>query len=292
MSICCAEAWGLSRLLLGAVITAVILALPLALVAALRLRTALPPHRPSKRTTAERKKNDDPARDESPSSEPCNITTTVFLGSGGHTAEMLQLVSGLNRDKYWPRHYIVGWDDDASVTKVHALEQQRFKEQCLFEQSKESTSTKNRPLIAAGLARRGYTIHRVPRSRHVHQSFLTTPFTLLYSLSVAIPMVIRLSCKPLKQGSPHSRSSSTPSSTLLMNGPGTCLALALAVILARMVGVPDNETPDLFFIESFARVKTLSLAGKLLYPLVDHFLVQWPALTQQYPRAEYIGMLV
>ncbi|KAF9977827.1 UDP-N-acetylglucosamine transferase subunit [Actinomortierella ambigua] len=285
MPIISAAAQEFYRYFLAAVITSVILALPLLLVTVLRLRTALPPHRPSKQTTADHKKNDDPLQDET-SRTPGNIVTTVFLGSGGHTAEMLQLVSGLNRDKYWPRHYIVGWDDDASVAKVHALEQQRFQEQCLFEQTKEGSLSNSGPIAQS----KGYTVHRVPRSRYVHQSFLTTPFTLLYSLSVAIPMVIRLSCRPFKQD--PSCSKSAPSSALLMNGPGTCLALALAVILARMAGVPDNETPDLFFIESFARVKTLSLAGKLLYPLVDHFLVQWPTLTQRYPRAKYIGILV
>lgn len=30
------------------------------------------------------------------------------------------------------------------------------------------------------------------------------------------------------------------------------------------------------YVESFARVKSLSLTGKLLRPLVDTFVVQWP----------------
>ncbi|KAG0237429.1 UDP-N-acetylglucosamine transferase subunit [Actinomortierella wolfii] len=274
------------RVVEAVVVTAALIAFPLILIIAFRLRSALPPHRPSKQpTSAKNKKNEDSvAQDDAPS----NITTTVYLGSGGHTAEMIQLMSGLNRDKYWPRHYIVGWDDDASVAKVHALEQQRFQEQCLFEQTNASNTVCS---IKPTAWTKGYTIHRVPRSRYVHQSFLTTPFTLLYSMSVAIPMVIRLSCRQRKKQQ-HQKQQKQPSSVLLMNGPGTCLALALAVILARMIGIPDNETPDLFFIESFARVKTLSLAGKLLYPLVDHFLVQWPTLAERYPRAQYIGILV
>lgn len=45
----------------------------------------------------------------------------------------------------------------------------------------------------------------------------------------------------------------------------------------------------LIFIESYAKVKTPTLTGKLLYPLADHFYVQWPELLEVYPRAVYIG---
>ena len=46
------------------------------------------------------------------------------------------------------------------------------------------------------------------------------------------------------------------------------------------------------YVESFARVGGLSLSGKILYPLVDRFLVQWPQLKEKYSRAEYNGVLV
>jgi len=32
----------------------------------------------------------------------------------------------------------------------------------------------------------------------------------------------------------------------------------------------------IIYVESFARVKSLSLSGKLLRPFVDKFVVQWP----------------
>ena len=48
----------------------------------------------------------------------------------------------------------------------------------------------------------------------------------------------------------------------------------------------------LVFVESFARTQHLSLTGKLLYRVVDVFLVQWPALAAKYPRAQYRGLLV
>lgn len=48
------------------------------------------------------------------------------------------------------------------------------------------------------------------------------------------------------------------------------------------------------YIESIARVKTLSLSGKILYVfrLADDFVVQWPQLVQKYPRSIYIGRVV
>jgi beta-1,4-N-acetylglucosaminyltransferase len=49
---------------------------------------------------------------------------------------------------------------------------------------------------------------------------------------------------------------------------------------------------EIIYIESFARVETLSLTGKLLYPFVDRFLVQWPELSKKLGQAEYKGILV
>lgn len=268
------------NLALAAIITLALIALPLAIIIIIRLRAALPQHRPSRahRTSIS-------------SVEPgTTCTTTIFLGSGGHTAEMLQLVSGLDPQKYYPRHYVVGWDDEASVEKVHRLETSRG-QTCLTSPTDQKASPGFRTF-----EQEGYTIHCIPRSRHVGQSFLTTPFTLLKSLAVAMPMIKRLTCLSRKDvASRSSRTGSTghgKKSVLLMNGPGTCFALALAVIGSRMAGVPDAQTPELVFIESFARVGTLSLAGKLVYPLCDHFLVQWPGLQKKYSRAEYIGVLV
>ncbi len=46
------------------------------------------------------------------------------------------------------------------------------------------------------------------------------------------------------------------------------------------------------FIESMARVNNLSLSGRLLYLVVDRFLVQWPELVQKYPRAIFRGQVI
>jgi beta-1,4-N-acetylglucosaminyltransferase len=53
---------------------------------------------------------------------------------------------------------------------------------------------------------------------------------------------------------------------------------------------------EICFVESFCRVDSLSLSGRLLMMasavgLCEHFLVQWPQLAAKYPRATYIGRL-
>ena len=65
-------------------------------------------------------------------------------------------------------------------------------------------------------------------------------------------------------------------------GAGTCLPVCLAALFWRAVGLVDSR---IIFVESFCRVQSLSLTGKILYPIADRFVVQWPDLTQRYCRA-------
>lgn len=47
------------------------------------------------------------------------------------------------------------------------------------------------------------------------------------------------------------------------------------------------------FIESWCRVTTCSGTGKIVYPIADQFIVQWPQLLQHYgPKAEYAGGVI
>lgn len=46
------------------------------------------------------------------------------------------------------------------------------------------------------------------------------------------------------------------------------------------------------YIESMARIKGLSLTGRLVYPIVHRFCVQWPELARRYSRALYRGQVV
>lgn len=46
------------------------------------------------------------------------------------------------------------------------------------------------------------------------------------------------------------------------------------------------------YIESLAKVNSLSVTGKMVYPFANKFYVQWKALEEKYKKAEYIGRLM
>jgi UDP-N-acetylglucosamine:LPS N-acetylglucosamine transferase len=48
----------------------------------------------------------------------------------------------------------------------------------------------------------------------------------------------------------------------------------------------------LVYVESLARTDSLSLAGRLVYPLADAFFVQWPEAGRRRRRARFAGRLL
>ena len=76
------------------------------------------------------------------------ISILIILGSGGHTSEMLRLVSALDTSKYFPRTYMLAETDTSSMCKLKTfnLEGQ---------------------------------VEVIPRSREVGQSWISTIFTTL-----------------------------------------------------------------------------------------------------------------
>ncbi|KAJ7084445.1 glycosyltransferase family 1 protein [Mycena belliarum] len=180
----------------------------------------------------------------------------VFLGSGGHTTEALTLISALSFDHYSPRTYVVSKGDSFSSQKASELEVSK----------------------GTAVSPPQYTILTIPRARRVHQSIMTTPGTAFYSLLWCIYHVA------------FSRGGRAAFADLLiLNGPGTCFVLCIAVCFNKFFGLP---APRIIYIESFARVNSLSLSGKLLYPFVDRFIVQWPQLLEIARGAEFHGLLV
>ncbi|KAG2079000.1 glycosyltransferase family 1 protein [Suillus decipiens] len=196
-------------------------------------------------------------------SQTCSIA--IFLGSGGHTSEALKLVSALDFVRYSPRTYIVSEGDALSAQKAVALEHIKAVDHVFSDVPPQ------------------YKLLTIPRARRVHQSLLSTPPDAVKSLLACIYLV---SVRPLfKKGAFRQPFADL----LILNGPGTCVILCAAILLNRLIGLPS---PRVMYIESFARVKSLSLSGKLLYSFTDCFVVQWPDLVQPCGRAVYRGCLV
>ncbi len=68
---------------------------------------------------------------------------------------------------------------------------------------------------------------------------------------------------------------------LISTGAGGALP---AILAAKALGI------KIIFIESLARVSSISLTGKFVYPFVDLFLVQWPQLAKE--KAKFWGAVV
>ena len=61
------------------------------------------------------------------------------------------------------------------------------------------------------------------------------------------------------------------------------LAMIPICLIAKLRG------KKLIYIESFAKVTSGTLTGKLLYKFADQFYVQWEAMLKVYPKAIYLG---
>lgn len=79
---------------------------------------------------------------------------------------------------------------------------------------------------------------------------------------------------------------------LLRERPDVILSLGAEIALpfffwSKLLGIRT------IFIESWCRVENLSKTGKLVYPIADAFLVQWPQLLKVCgPKAQYQGAVI
>jgi beta-1,4-N-acetylglucosaminyltransferase len=111
------------------------------------------------------------------------------------------------------------------------------------------------------------------------------------------------------------RTKALPYRKYLLDNIGTS-PMRMASALFRIAGILRKERPEIIvstgseiaipafyiarlmrirtiFIESWCRVTTRSGTGKLVYPVSDLFLVQWPGLLELYgPRARYVGAVI
>ena len=167
------------------------------------------------------------------------IATLVVLGSGGHTAEMLRLITDFDFERYTPLTLVTAATDTTSRAKAE------------------------RELPQAALATARWA--EIPRAREVGQSFGSSVPSTLKALFACVHLIW-----------------TTAPDLVLVNGPGTCVPVA---VLARLAGA------RVIFVESWCRVESLSLTGRIMYWVAHRFVVHWPELVRRYPRAEYLGRI-
>mmetsp|Transcript_19466 Transcript_19466/g.48496 ORF Transcript_19466/g.48496 Transcript_19466/m.48496 type:complete len:184 (+) Transcript_19466:214-765(+) len=117
-------------------------------------------------------------------------------------------------------------------------------------------------------------VYRIPRSREVGQSYSSSVLTTLRSFFFAL-WLVGIQVQP---------------DLVLVNGPGTCLPIAVSAFFFRIIGWKTGT--KIVFVESFCRVNSLSLTGKLLYPIADLFAVCWEQLQEKYPRTYLVTSFI
>ncbi|KAG6934242.1 ALG14, UDP-N-acetylglucosaminyltransferase subunit [Chelydra serpentina] len=134
-------------------------------------------------------------RNRSPRTGPLSLL--VVAGSGGHTTEILRLLSCLSQS-YSPRHYIFADSDKMSEDKIRTFEQK----------SAETYSNSQ------------FTLNRIPRCREVCQSWSSSVLTALYSILYSFPLTFRLN-----------------PDLILCNGPGTCVPVCISALLLEILAL-------------------------------------------------------
>ncbi|TGJ80440.1 hypothetical protein E0Z10_g8320 [Xylaria hypoxylon] len=182
----------------------------------------------------------------------------MICGSGGHTAEMIQMVErSICSEESSHRRWAVGKDDKKSYDKIMAFEHSLL----------DRFSHRN---LDSGT----FDIMLFGRARYVHQSWLTTPFTAILSL---LDITRILTTSPRQRPIPTLRYPGV----IVTNGPGTGFLFLLVAQVLRLIHLAPASHMRTIYVESWARVKSLSLTGKLIrsLKLADLFIVQSRSLT-------------
>lgn len=187
-----------------------------------------------------------------------DLVLFVFLGSGGHTGEMLRLLDHYQKAIIEGATTIhVGYSDEDSLVK--------FKDKIGAIVSSKQLQVK-------------IEYHHFKKARDVGSSVAGSVISIIETLITS--MTITYNIKKSMRGKPN---------LTLLNGPGTCCIITVWLKLYHLFLWQPSK---IVYVESLARTNRLSLTGKILYALADEFVVQWPDLLPAYPRAKYYGILV
>ncbi|CAG8972417.1 hypothetical protein HYALB_00001105 [Hymenoscyphus albidus] len=190
----------------------------------------------------------------------------IVLGSGGHTAEMMSLMRDFDPRKYKHRTYIMSSGDGFSSSKAFDIET-RIQTNHADPPSKVTNAGEYSPVTGT------WDVKLVPRARKIHQPLYTTPFSALWCL---------LGCfKALNETARYSRVTEGQfPDVIVTNGPATAVIFILAATILKFFAVAPVWSMKIIYVESWARVKTLSLSGKILLKtgLCERFFVQWEKL--------------
>lgn len=192
------------------------------------------------------------------------------LGSGGHTKEMLMMMDdGFCDFNRVHRRYLISTGD--TMSKNHALHYEKELGELCAKDDKDPGA---------------YDIRTVTRARKVHQPLITTPASALRCFSEIFEILLTPPEGEVGQLVQFPR-------IVFSNGPATGFIAALAVYILKAFYVVPEDRMCFVYIESWARISTLSLTGRLIWKmgLADAFAVQHEEVAKKY-KVEFAGPLV
>lgn len=230
------------------------------------------------------------------------IRTMAILGSGGHTTEMIHLLQELDPKVYYPVLYVVAHSDSTSVVRLKRYIDEIDKDADYWKSERwvaryphedDSNATTSDAATTNAINSK---VVRLPRPREVHQSYLSSILPTIHAIFRTILILWR-----------------EDPQLILANGPGLCVPLIYMVFVFRVMGLyvlrglyrrlfttdTNTTTPStramecrVVFTESLCRVQTLSLSGRLVYPIADQFVVHWPSLKRKYSMVDICDVFV
>lgn len=180
----------------------------------------------------------------------------VFLGSGGHTGEMLKILHTYKKTINKSEICILCSEENSLA---------RFKNQF--------PDLKN------------VRFYMIGKAREVGSGKISSVKSIIHTFVTIFKILIKNKDYFIFN---HE------STLMLLNGPGSCVLLSMIFQLIKIITFIDYNKFKIVYIESLARCNNLSMTGVLLYylNLSDEFLVQWPEMLETYPYAKSYSILV
>lgn len=164
---------------------------------------------------------------------------TILLGSGGHTGELCEMLHNFKMERLSKMNVLITATDKTSESF--------FRNYIRRDHASEEKSILGK-----------LNVYYLPRTNEVKQSKISSVFTTIRSLATSFILIVK---------------SLLNTTHFISNGPGTCVPIFYIFFLLKTIRLSNTK---LIFIESWCRVKDLSLAGKLVKPIVNEFIVHWP----------------
>ncbi|KAF4984525.1 hypothetical protein FZEAL_301 [Fusarium zealandicum] len=183
------------------------------------------------------------------------------LGSGGHTKEMLMMMDdGFCNFANFHRRYLISSGD--AMSENHLVDYEADLQILCAAEEQDPGS---------------YDTFTVTRARRVHQPLWSTPFTAFLSILDIFPALLN---PPANDVGAKLRYPTC----IFSNGPATGFFVGVAAHLLKMLFLVPENTMKFVYIESWARISTLSLTGKLFYytGIADVLVVQHEQLAAKY----------